>query len=608
MFLNNVDKLKPHHKNRIAIMYDTIIAFISFPLALSLRYDSIIEPFEVINKIIPVFGIIFAIKLSMVYFYKAHKGVWRFASIRDLSLIIKAGTIASVLSVISIFFFTRLQGIPRTVFFIDWGLTILLMASARFSFRMYKERRTNTVGVKTILVGAGSFGEQFIRDINREHREKFNILGIIDESQKHLDRTIHGIPVIGTVEELGNAIYELSAEQIIIAIDSNRESIKKVLEVSNYYKVKTMIAPGIKDLIDGKVTLSELRPINIEDLLGREPVSLDQTSVSSMISGKSIMVTGGGGSIGSELCRQVLKFKPSKLIIFESCEYFIYNIHMKLTEEFPGTTIIPIVGDVREKSRVTDVMSKYRPSIIFHAAAYKHVPMMEANPKEAIKTNVMGTRNVAEASVEQGLEKFILISTDKAVNPTNVMGTTKRIAEQLCQHISKDSETKFAIVRFGNVLASNGSVVPRFWEQIKNGGPVTVTHPEITRYFMSIPEACQLVMQAGALSNGGEIFVLDMGNPVKIVDLAKEMIRLSGKDEDEIEITFTGLRPGEKLYEELLSDTEQTTSTPHNKIRVATATSPSEGFMIKINELVDSSDIRTAIKDLVPEYMPTDLQ
>lgn len=331
MFLNNVDKLKPHHKNRIAIMYDTIIALISFPLALSLRYDSIIEPFQVINKIIPVFGIIFAIKLSMVYFYKAHKGVWRFASIRDLSLIIKAGTIASVLSVISIFFFTRLQGIPRTVFFIDWGLTILLMASARFSFRMYKERRTNTVGVKTILVGAGSFGEQFIRDINREHREKFNILGIIDESQKHLDRTIHGIPVIGTVEELGSAIYELSAEQIIIAIDSNRESIKKVLEVSNYYKVKTMIAPGIKDLIDGKVTLSELRPINIEDLLGREPVSLDQTSVSSMISGKSIMVTGGGGSIGSELCRQVLKFKPSKLIIFESCEYFIYNIHMKLT-------------------------------------------------------------------------------------------------------------------------------------------------------------------------------------------------------------------------------------------------------------------------------------
>lgn len=263
---------------------------------------------------------------------------------------------------------------------------------------------------------------------------------------------------------------------------------------------------------------------------------------------------------------------------------------------------------MREKSRVTDVMRKYRPSILFHAAAYKHVPMMEANPKEAIKTNVIGTRNVAEASVEQGLEKFILISTDKAVNPTNVMGTTKRIAEQLCQHISKDSETKFAIVRFGNVLASNGSVVPRFWEQIKNGGPVTVTHPEITRYFMSIPEACQLVMQAGALSNGGEIFVLDMGNPVKIVDLAKEMIRLSGKSEDDIKITFTGLRPGEKLYEELLTNTEQTMSTPHNKIRVATATSPSEDFMVRINELVDASDIKSAIKNIVPEYMPTDLQ
>lgn len=608
MILSSIDRLSSRSKGLLAITFDILVATISFPLAIFIRLENFPVDKILHTEAIKAILLICIIKIICTFFYKAHRGIWRFASIGDLILIIKTVTTSTVLSAIAAFLLTRLEGIPRTAFIIDWGLTIALMSSGRFFFRIWREGQRKSRGVKTLIVGAGRSGEQLIRDIMRSENAKIDIIGILDDAPTKMNRTLHGIKVIGGIDSLKFCVEEKRVEQIIIAIPSaHPKLIGKILKEASSAGVKTLVSPGINDIVGGNVQVSKLRPIDIEDLLGRDPVKLDESSISSMINGKTIMVTGGGGSIGSELCRQILRFGPKKLVIFEICEFFIYSTHMKLIEEFPGLEVIPIVGDVREWERVNQVLEEHKPQLIFHAAAYKHVPMMEMNPREAIKTNVFGTKNVAELASKHGVERFILVSTDKAVNPTNVMGSTKRIAEQVCQAIyhRESNKTKFSMVRFGNVLGSAGSVVPRFWEQIKKGGPITVTHPEITRFFMSIPEACQLVLQTGALTNGGEIFVLDMGESIKIVHLAKGMIRLSGNTEDDIEIKFTGLRPGEKLYEELLADKETTLETSHNKIRIARATKPSHNYIDQLENILSSKCVKAAIKTVVPEYIET---
>lgn len=607
LIINSVDNLTPRTKGAIAFWHDIAIALACFPLALMIRYDQINITTRFIAKdLISILSIVFIIKLASILINKTYRGMWRFASLNDLIGIIKTSSLATIITVLALFSYNRLEGIPRSAFIIDWALTILMMSAGRFAFRVWRERSRAEQGERTIIIGAGASGEQMLRDIKRSEGAKLNIIGLLDDSPSKQHRTIHGVPVLGTISELQKIADEKSVTQAIVAIPSAPPKVMgKILKETSAAGLKILVCPGINDIVHGNVQVSKLRPIDIEDLLGREPVKLDESSISSMINGKTIMITGGGGSIGSELCRQILRFGTKKLIIFEICEFFIYSTHMKLIEEFPGLEIIPVVGDVREWDRVNQVLEEHRPQMIFHAAAYKHVPMMELNPHEAIKTNVFGTKNVAELASKHGVERFILVSTDKAVNPTNVMGSTKRIAEQVCQAIyhQEGNKTKFSMVRFGNVLGSAGSVVPRFWDQIKKGGPITVTHPEITRFFMSIPEACQLVMQAGALTNGGEIFVLDMGESIKIVHLAKGMIRLSGNTEEDIEIKFTGLRPGEKLYEELLADKESTIETTHKKIRIAKATTPSASYLTQLDNILESQSIKHAIKTIVPEYI-----
>ena len=425
-------------------------------------------------------------------------------------------------------------------------------------------------------------------------------------------RELNGIKVLGALDELPQWARRLEVTQAIIAMPSGSHTVRKrAIDLCNQAGLKVLTVPSFDDLLSGRVGISQLRAVELDDLLGRDPVSLDAAGLHELITGKVVMVTGAGGSIGSELCRQIANFNPGSLMLFEQSEFALYVIEQELKATRPELRCEFLIGDVRDSARLDEVMEKHRPAVVFHAAAYKHVPLMEqGNAWQAVRNNVLGTCCVAKAAQRHGVSRFVLISTDKAVNPTNVMGASKRLAEMVCQGLQQAEGTRFVMVRFGNVLGSTGSVIPKFREQIARGGPVTVTHPEITRYFMSIPEAAQLVLQAGLMGKGGEIFVLDMGEPVKIVDLAKELIRLSGMSEDEIAIAFTGLRPGEKLYEELLADNEHTLPTPHPKLRIARARAVESGLLQDMLEWVgahavqDDADVKRALARWVPEYTP----
>jgi FlaA1/EpsC-like NDP-sugar epimerase len=422
---------------------------------------------------------------------------------------------------------------------------------------------------------------------------------------------LNGIRVLGKLDTLPEWVKRFSVSQVIIAMpSSSHQQRKRAIQLCNAAKVKALTVPSFDDLISGKVSVSELRAVELDDLLGRDPVVLDDAGLHGLMQGKSVMVTGAGGSIGSEMCRQIARYMPAELLLFESGEFALYTIEQELKLIFPELNIICLIGDVRDAARVGEVMQLYRPGVLFHAAAYKHVPLMEQhNAWQAIRNNVLGTWTVARAAQQNGVDKFVMISTDKAINPTNVMGASKRLAEMVCQALQPSGATRFVMVRFGNVLGSTGSVVPAFRAQIARGGPITVTHPEITRYFMSIPEAAQLVLQAGLMGHGGEIFVLEMGEPVKIVDLARDMIRLSGYTEEEIKIEFTGLRPGEKLYEELLADSEHTLPTPHPKLRIAQARQADAEWLAQLLEWVSAGvradeEVRAALIKWLPEYQP----
>jgi len=494
---------------------------------------------------------------SMIY--KMYKKAWEYASVGELVCIVKAVT----LSIITTAFIQEMivQDIYVRLLAVTWMVHILLIGGSRFCWRLIRGIYIkNDVNKKrTLIIGAGSAGVMVARQLVKNHDVELLPVAFIDDNPnlQHLD--ILGIPVVGGIDQIEKAVEELHIDNIVIAIPSlGKKGLNNIFRECAKTSAKTQILPMLEDIVTGKLAVSQFRDVQVEDLLGREPIELDIDSISGYITQKRVLVTGAGGSIGSEICRQITRFHPSQLILLGHGENSIYSIEMELRDLCGNTDIkfVTEIADIQDAVKMMSIMNKYRPQVVYHAAAHKHVPLMERNPEEAVKNNVIGTLNVAKAASKFGVGTFVMISTDKAVNPTSVMGATKRLAEMIIQHMDMSSETKFVAVRFGNVLGSRGSVIPRFKQQIEKGGPVSVTHPDMIRYFMTIPEASRLVIQAGALAKGGEIFVLDMGEPVKIVDLARNLIKLSGHSTDDIEIVFTGIRPGEKLFEELLQANE----------------------------------------------------
>jgi FlaA1/EpsC-like NDP-sugar epimerase len=505
--------------------------------------------------------------------YHLYNKAWQYASVGELIAIVKAVTfsVAATSAMQLIFFeYTYVRAL-----LITWMLHVLLIGGSRFSWRMFRDNIMNKHKdvKKTLIVGAGSGGTMVARQLLNNHEIDLKPVAFIDDDPRKIKLDILGIPVVGGSNIIAQTVEKYEIENIVIAIPSlKQKELNRIFEECAKTKAKTQIIPKLEDLMTGKISVNQFREIQVEDLLGREPVELDIGSISEYVSGKTVLVTGAGGSIGSEICRQICKFNPRKIVLVGHGENSIYQIDMELKKLYQGQfEIVPVIGDIQDRNRMFEVMEEHRPFVVYHAAAHKHVPLMEYNPREAVKNNVFGTKNVAEAADTFGVSTFVLISSDKAVNPPNVMGATKRFAEMIIQSLAEHSNTKFVAVRFGNVLGSRGSVIPLFKKQIQAGGPVTVTHQDMTRYFMTIPEASRLVIQAGSLARGGEVFVLDMGEPVKIVDLAKNVIKLSGYTIEEIGIHFTGLRPGEKMYEELLNENEVHPESIFPKIHIGKA-------------------------------------
>jgi len=489
--------------------------------------------------------------------YKLYKKVWEYASVRELLIIFKVVSFTILTG--AIFQQIIIQDIYVRLLTVTWLLHLFLIGGSRFIWRLYRDSVMNKKGdkLRTLIIGAGSAGTIVARQLLKKESTLLPVAFIDDNVNKHhLD--IMGIPIVGGVNDIVEVVKERRIANIVISIpSSNKQELNMILEQCAQTNAKTKILPLLEDIMTGKVSVTQFRDVQVEDLLGRDPVNIDIGSINESITGKTVLVTGAGGSIGSEISRQIARFNPMKLILLGHGENSIYTIEMELKENFPSNIqFITEIADIKDEHKIMSVITMYKPDVIYHAAAHKHVPLMERNPEEAVKNNIIGTRNVAQAANWNNVKTFVMISTDKAVNPTSVMGASKKIAEMIIQNMNENSQTKFVAVRFGNVLGSRGSVIPLFKRQIEKGGPVTVTHPDMVRYFMTIPEASRLVIQAGALANGGEVFVLDMGEPVKIVELARNLIKLSGYSVDEIGLKYTGIRPGEKLYEELLSESE----------------------------------------------------
>ncbi len=607
--------MNPKVKTSIVFILDAALSVCAFYSSLALRYSD----FHINAVPIAIFFqsclLLTLIQVCCFWFMGFYKGIWRFASTPDLFRLIKGITIAVSLSFAGIFLLNRMVGIPRSTFIIDWLLLLTFLGGMRFTYRIWRDNfwyQYNEALQKVIIVGAGAGGSQLFRELRESRNLQMKVVAFVDDDPSKYHKILHGVSIMGKIADLPAIIQKTDATKIFIAIPSaNGDQIQNIVESCKNTELEFKTLPSMSEIINGKSELSQLRNIEIEDLLGRKEVVLNDDSVQAMVANKVVLITGAGGSIGSEICNQLVKYKPERLILFEMTEFFLYELENNLRKKYPTLDIIPIIGDVRNKEKVHRVFAKYLPQVVLHAAAYKHVPIMEDNPAEAVKTNIFGTKVVAEAAVAHAVERFVLISTDKAVNPTNVMGATKRVAELVCQLVQQNQKTKFMTVRFGNVLGSSGSVIPLFKQQLKSGGPITITHPDIIRYFMSIPEACRLVLQAAALGRGGEIFVLDMGAPVKIVDLAKQMIRLAGlKLGTDIDIQYTGLRPGEKLYEELFVTNENTTTTEHPMVKMARPNSPNIDIttllanLFKQIEGASETDVKLALKTLVPEYFP----
>ena len=602
------------HRSFFVILHDAVAAILAWCIAYLLRFNFDIPPYWV-TGMVGTLWLVLPIQIATFWIYGLYRGMWRFASIPDLKRILLAVGLSSLLVPTALFMSHRLSETPRAVLVLSPLLLVLLMGGSRFLYRSFKDGHIllfRTVEpIPVIVMGAGSAASMLLRDLSGN--SAWRVVGLLDDEIKKKGRQICGVTVLGPLNDVGKYARRLDVTQVIIAMPSASAGVRRrALELATDADLSVYTVPGFDDLFSGKVSISQIRKVELDDLLGREPVSLDIGGLHDLLKGKVVMVTGAGGSIGSELCRQIAAFEPSRLVMLELNEFAIYKLEQEFSESHPDISIICAIGDVKDSARVSEIMRRFLPKVVFHAAAYKHVPMLEnINAWEAIRNNVLGTYTIAKASIDAKAEKFVLISTDKAVNPTNVMGTSKRLAEMVCQTLQKNSNTRFTMVRFGNVLGSNGSVIPKFREQIARGKPVTVTHPEIIRYFMSITEAAQLVLQAGVMGRGGEIFVLDMGKPIKILDLARDMIRLSGFHEDEIKIEFTGLRPGEKLFEELLADGELTERTPHPKLRIAKALAMDERWLEDLlnwlNQQIipEYETLRIGLQYWVPEYSPT---
>ncbi len=549
---------------------------------------------------------------AVLWFTGLYRGVWRFASIPDLWNIIRAVLIGAVVVSLALFLYNRLDGVPRSTMVLFPIFLIFILGAPRLLYRMWKDHGMNVrfepEAKRVLILGAGRAGEMLARDMRREG--DYRPIGFLDDNHRLKGAKLHGISVVGSMDQLTETVDKLGVNIVIIAMPSaSNAQMRRVVELCEQAEVSFRTLPRMQDLVSGRSVHNELREVAIDDLLGRDPVTLDWSNISGNLAGKTVLVSGGGGSIGSELCRQIARLGPSNLVLLEQSEFNLYSIEMELRRSYPNLMLSACLVDVADKVAVEHVLSIHRPDVIFHAAAYKHVPMLESQARQALRNNVLGTRTLAIAADKFGCGTFVMVSTDKAVNPANVMGASKRAAEIFCQSLDRKSKTRFITVRFGNVLGSAGSVVPLFKKQIKAGGPVTVTDPEITRFFMTIPEASQLIMQAEAMGNGGEIFVLDMGEPIKVNYLAEQMIRLSGKiPGKDIEISYTGLRPGEKLFEELFHDEENLAETSHEKILLAKSRLADWACVQEIIVLMeqacsayDEQECKRLLKKLVPE-------
>lgn len=627
-------KFKLFYKNFFLILgIDLFLLSFSIYFAHLIRFDFVI-PQQFLILLYRTLPFILIIKIASFYFFDLYRGMWRYTSIADLFNIIKASSFSTLLIVSFILFSTRFQGFSRSVFIIDWCFTILFISAYRLGIRLYFEHLSDdkfslipiwkTLNIfnrkradkkRLLIIGAGNCGEKIYREIHDNARLQYRVVGFLDDDSAKLGKKIHGVPVLGYIRDIRKVINKTMADEALIAIPStNSQQMRSIVENCKDSKIKFKTIPGMGELINGKVTVNTIREVAYRDLLGREVVKLDKESIGAYLQEQCVLVTGAGGSIGSELCRQICRFRPKSLILYERAESPLYEIELELKQNFRNIKIVALLADVQDKKQLEKTFKTHRPQTVFHAAAYKHVPMLELQPWKAIENNIRGTANVVEVTNKYNVERFVFVSTDKAVRPANVMGASKRVAEILIQNQNGygTSHTRFMIVRFGNVVGSVGSVVPLFKKQIKKGGPVTVTHPEATRYFMTIPEACQLILQAGSMGKGGEIFLLDMGTSIKIDDIARDLIRLSGFEPDvDIKIEYVGLRPGEKLYEELIIEGEDIVPTTHDKIMALKGTECSLqllngkiDILTKIAEDHEIEKIKAKLKEIVPEYKP----
>ncbi|GAA0706954.1 nucleoside-diphosphate sugar epimerase/dehydratase [Dokdonella soli] len=600
------------HPRLAVVAHDMLMVWLTWTAVSMLRWSLAPNPSPV-----SLFGhevwLVLAAQGLIFWWTGLYRGLWRFASMPDIWNIFRACLLGAFAVAITLFVYNRLVTVPRTVLLVYPLVLAVLLGVPRLAYRYWKDSRldfvTRAPSQRILVLGAGKAGDALVRDLRRENR--YTPVGFLDDNVQLRGSRLHGIPVLGTLDQLPQLARETAAEMLVIAMPAaNKVQMRRAVDLCEECNLPFRTVPRLEDVVAGRSSFNELKEVAIEDLLGREQVQLDWTAIRTRLAGKRVLVSGGGGSIGSELCRQVARLGAESLTVLELSEYNLYMIEQELRRDYPDLLFNAWLGDCGDAMTCARVFEQARPQVVFHAAAYKHVPLLQGQVREAFRNNVLGTKALAEAADAHGADSFVLISTDKAVNPTSVMGACKRVAELFCQNFARQSHTRFITVRFGNVLDSAGSVVPRFREQIRAGGPVTVTHPEITRYFMTIPEACQLILQASVLGNGGEIFALDMGEPVKIRDLAEQMIRLAGKHESgDIPIIYTGLRPGEKLFEELFHPHEQYTDTAHAKIFLAQPRSMAWNLLttqLRQGELAvrdfDEGMLRRILDQLLPEF------
>lgn len=626
-------KIKITRNLLLILLLDALLLCSSFYLAHFIRFE-FSPPRWALEELIKMLPFVLCIKFLCFYFFDLYKGMWRYTSLNDLINIIKASTTATLILITFILYKNRFEMVSRSVFIIDWCLTIMFIIGVRVITRLCFEKFTETItsrdfldilpkifrkekqkGNGMLIIGAGDCGEKICREFRENPSIQSHVVGFLDDDISKIGRKIHGIPVLNIIDALEHEVRTANVNDVIIAIPSaSSERMRHIVDLCRKADVNFKTIPDMGELIDGRISISSIRNVEYRDLLGRKPVNLDKKKIGNYLSQKRVLVTGAGGSIGTGLCRQICRFAPEKIILLERAESPLYEIDLELKKKFQDIKIIPVLGDIQDKKELSEIFEQFSPDIVFHAAAYKHVPMLEHHPWKAIENNVAGTGNLVEAAQKSGCDRFVFVSTDKAVNPANVMGASKRISELIVQKKSDHgrSKTRFITVRFGNVIGSAGSVIPLFKKQIEEGGPVTVTHPDIIRYFMLIPEACQLILQAGAMGQGGEIFILEMGEPVKIDAMARDLIKFSGFEPDvDIKIEYTGLRPGEKLYEELMTDQEDVVSTGHQKIMVLNShTGDTSLLPDRLEGLKDAAknrnrdQIMNILRQIVPEYNP----